>query len=195
MIRYFTFCLCLLNYFPGLQAQDPAVSQADLDSIFAPFDQADRPGVAVSLRYRGKVVYEKAFGLANLETGQELSPNTPMAAEQLSGQFTAFALLQLAAEGSLALTDPVNKHLPELANFGHQVTLLHLLARTHGFHDIGNVRVVQGARPGQAIDMGRILSVLSQQRTPAFKPGTKFSDTPSDSGLWLIAEIVSRVSG
>ncbi|MEM9529046.1 MAG: serine hydrolase domain-containing protein, partial [Bacteroidota bacterium] len=195
MIRYFTICLCLLTYFTGLRGQDPVVSQADLDAIFAPFDQADQPGVAVSLRYRGQVVYERAFGLANLETGEKLSPDTPMALEQLSGQFTAFALLQLAAEGSLALTDPVNKHLPELANFGHQVTLLHLLARTHGFHDIGNVRVVQGARPGQTIDIDRILGILSRQRTPAFKPGTKFSDTPSDSGLWLMAEIVSRISG
>lgn len=194
MIRFLSFCCCLTICFSGLLAQDPGVEQSDLDAIFAPFDQADQPGVAVSLRYRGKVVYERAFGLANLETGAKLQVTTPMAANQLSGQFTAFALLQLATEGSVALTDPVTKYLPELIHFGDQISLLHLLARTHGYHDIGLVRVVQGARPGQTIEMANILSVLSRQRTPDFTPGTKFSESGSDSGLWLIAEIISRVT-
>ncbi|MEM9931380.1 MAG: serine hydrolase domain-containing protein, partial [Bacteroidota bacterium] len=164
-----------------------------MDSLFAPFDHPDQPGVAVSVLYRGEVVYERAFGQADLAAKTPLTPTTPLYAAALSGQFTAVATLLLVADGSIALDDPVRKHLPELAAYGDGLRLQHLLHRTSGLAHPADLLAIQGAVPGQALEIESVLHLLAAQPAPVFSPGTDFSD--GDVGLVLLAEIVARVSG
>ncbi|MEO0734043.1 MAG: serine hydrolase domain-containing protein [Bacteroidota bacterium] len=188
---YSLFFLLLLTGF-YLPAQPSSATIAQLDSLFAEFDRTDAPGVAISIRHRGKTVYERAFGMADLARGIDLTHQTPFAAGELAGQFTALALLQLAAAGKLSLNDPIQDHLPELIRVGENTTLRHLLSRTHGLHDIASLRRIRGAGANEPVTLAEVLGVYARQPAPGNPPGTVFG--LSDAGLWLVAEIVSRVA-
>jgi CubicO group peptidase (beta-lactamase class C family) len=48
---------------------------------------------------KGKVIYEKSFGLANEKTKQKLDKNTVFELASVSKQFTAMGIVQLEKEG------------------------------------------------------------------------------------------------
>ena len=47
---------------------------AQLDSLFSEFDQPDAPGASVMVIHRGKPVFARGYGLANLETRTPCTP-------------------------------------------------------------------------------------------------------------------------
>ena len=55
-------------------AATPSVDAARIDALFAAYDSCHAPGVAVGIAIGGRPVYRRAFGLANIELGQTLSP-------------------------------------------------------------------------------------------------------------------------
>src|SRR4051812_39645471 len=48
---------------------DDAAFAGRVDSMFAPWRGSDRPGCSVGVSHRGRVVIERAYGMANLESG------------------------------------------------------------------------------------------------------------------------------
>ncbi len=72
------------------------------------------PGLVVAISHEGKIVYQKALGLANRETGEEMTTEHLFRIASQSKSFTATAVMQLAEAGKLRLDDPVSEHLPFL---------------------------------------------------------------------------------
>lgn len=70
------------------------------------------PGAAVAVIRAGRLVAAEGFGFRSLEERLPFTPATVMPLASVSKSFTALALIQLVAEGRLALTDPVVRHLP-----------------------------------------------------------------------------------
>ena len=62
----------------------------------------------------GRVEYERAYGMANLELNVPLTPASSMDAASISKQFTAMSIMLLAERGRLSLDDDVRKYLPEM---------------------------------------------------------------------------------
>ncbi|MDP3399092.1 MAG: serine hydrolase domain-containing protein, partial [Bacteroidales bacterium] len=87
-----------------------------IDKIFAQYHNA-MPGVAVAVTLNGKVFYNKAFGLSNLEFPLPNTTETIFECGSVSKQFTAAAILLLAQEGKLSLNDDVRKYIPELPQY------------------------------------------------------------------------------
>ncbi len=186
-------CLCLFLFlFAPLSAQTERPADAELEQLFAGFDRPDAPGLAVSVRYRGEVVFERAYGLADLSTARKITTNTAFATGEMSATFTAYALLNLAEQGAVSLEDSVSKYLPELKTRDNGITLRHLLTRSEGLWDYPAAMAVVGGSGG-LVRTQRLLSTLAAEPRPWSSPGTAF--TNSDTGLWLAAEVVSRVSG
>ena len=77
----------------------------------------DAPGGLVVVVRDGAVVYEEAFGVADLSTMRPYTLDTPTNIGSTSKQFTAFAIVTLAEQGLLSLDDDVREHLPELPVF------------------------------------------------------------------------------
>ena len=75
-------------------------------------------------------MFEKGYGLANLEYDIPVTPQTVYHVASVSKQFTAMALVLLEQEGKLSLEDDVHKYLPELPDYGHPITLRQLLQHT-----------------------------------------------------------------
>ena len=154
---------------------------------------APAPGCAAAVSLNGDTVFEKAFGLADLEHNVPNTPQTIFESGSVAKQFTAAALVLLQQEGKLSIDDPVRKYIPELPDYGAPLTIRHLLNHTAGLRDWGTVLALTGAGRGdRVISQDLAFDVITHQRALDFKPGSEYSY--SNSGYTLAAVIIERVS-
>lgn len=152
------------------------------------------PGAVVHVVHKGKTVYHKAYGFADLELGVKLSKESVFEAASVSKQFTATAVLMLVEEGKLKVEDDVRKYIPELPNYGKTITIAQLLTHTSGLRDWRNVSyVTEFATPYHVSNDGAALNLIYGQRALNFPNGTKYSY--SNSNYDLLALLVERISG
>ena len=78
------------------------------------------PGVAVAVAQGDGIVFEAAYGLADLGRGEEMTPATVAYAGSLAKQFTAALALMAAADGALGVLDPIGLWLPELPAYARR---------------------------------------------------------------------------
>lgn len=93
------------------------------------------PGLSAALVRGGVCLFSQAFGLANLETGELLTPAHRFRTASHSKIATAAAILKLAAEGKIGLDTPVAEKLPFLKGAGekaHDITARKLLSHAAG---------------------------------------------------------------
>jgi CubicO group peptidase (beta-lactamase class C family) len=175
------------------QSTANASSEAKVDRVFAKLSTTT-PGCAVGVGVAGTPVLTRAYGMADLERDVKNTAETIFEAGSVSKQFTAGAVLLLAREGKLALDDPARKYLPELPDYGHPLTIRHMLNHTSGLRDWGSVAAIAGwPRSTRLHTHAHVLDIVSRQRALNFTPGTRWSY--SNTGYNLAAIIVSRVSG
>lgn len=171
---------------------DPARTN-QLDALFSRWRKPDSPGAALTVVHDGQMVYQNGYGTANLEYGIPITPDTVFHVASLAKQVTAFAILLLADRQALSLDDTVHKHLPYVPDFGHSITIRHLLQHTSGLRDQWELLTLAGWRMDDVITREQILRLVRRQRELNFAPGTAFSYC--NTGYTLLAEIVAAVSG
>jgi CubicO group peptidase (beta-lactamase class C family) len=196
LIRAFLVVLLALPLaVPAASAQTlPPGLDAQLDRIFARYAAPGSPGCAVGVGSNGQLLAQRAFGLADLEHAVPNSPATIFEAGSVSKQFTAAAIVLLALDGALALDDDVRRHVPELPDYGHTLTIRHLLNHTSGLRDWGSVAAISGWGRGSRVHThDHVLDIVSRQRALNYEPGREYSYT--NTGYNLQAVIVERVSG
>lgn len=154
---------------------------------------APGPGCAAAVSLKGEIVFEKAFGLAEIEHNVPNTPQTIFESGSVAKQFTAAALVLLQQDGKLSLDDPVRKYIPELPDYGSPLTIRHMLNHTAGLRDWGTVISLTGVGRGdRVVNQDLAYDVTIHQRALDFKPGAEYSY--SNSGYNLAAIIVERVS-
>ena len=154
---------------------------------------APGPGCAVGVSLNGETVFEKAFGLAEMEHNIPNTPQTIFESGSVAKQFTAAALVLLQLDGKLNLDDPVKKYIPELPDYDKPITIRHMLNHTSGLRDWGSVIALTGAGRGdRVINQDLALDIIVHQKALDFTPGAEYSY--SNSGYNLAAIIVERVS-
>ncbi|MCP4656894.1 MAG: beta-lactamase family protein, partial [bacterium] len=141
----------------------------------------------------GETIYARGYGMASLEFGVPLGPETVFSVASMAKQFTAASIALLALRGEISLDDDVRNHLPGLADFGETVTIRHLIHHTSGVRDYLSLRSLAGYSSKDYFDNDRIIRFLTRQKSLNFRPGEQH--LYSNSGYVLLAEIVKRVSG
>ena len=170
-----------------------AAQVAGIDSVFGKWDRKDSPGCAVSVARDDQVLFEKGYGMSNLEYDVPITPESIFHVASMSKEFTALSIVLLAQQGRLSLDDDVRKYIPELPWYGTPITLRHLLHHTSGIRDQWSLLEFAGWRDDDPITMGDILDIVSRQKELNFPPGAQY--LYSNSGFTLAAEVVKRVSG
>lgn len=186
-----TIILISLPNLPALLAQS-VVPAAKIDTLFAECNKPGMPGAAVGVVHRGKLVYAKGFGTADLETGAKISPETIFHVASVSKQFTAYGIVVLAQEGKLSLDDDIRKYLPEVPDFGKTITIRHLIHHTSGLRDQWNLLAMAGWQLDDVITKQHVLNLVTRQKELNFEPGSSF--TYCNTGYTLLAEIGARVT-
>lgn len=100
------------------------------------YEHEDVPGFVVAIAHKGKVVFNEAYGYANLENQTKLAPQHIFRIASHSKTFTATALMQLQEQGKLRIDDYVVDYLPWLKNHTdkrwQKVTLRQLMSHGAG---------------------------------------------------------------
>lgn len=183
------------EYTLALERVEPvaATPAGRVDQILAPYTGDGTPGAAVAVFRDGRIVFEKGYGMADLESREPITPRTIFHVASVSKQFTAYSIALLAGEGKLSLDDDVRKHLPEVPDFGATITLRHLLHHTSGLRDQWALWAMAGGRMDDVITEDDLLWLITRQRELNFAPGAEY--LYSNSGFTLLAKVVERVSG
>ena len=157
-------------------------------------ERENRPGGIIGVFEDGKIEFQKAYGLANLDYDIPIRPKTVFDVGSIGKQFTATCIFLLELQGKLSIDDPIQKYLPEMPVFSEEiVTIRHLLNHTSGLRDYVEITAYAGI-PFENIfteEMG--LDIMTRQKERSFPPGQQFMY--NNGGYLLLAIIVRRASG
>jgi|HubBroStandDraft_1064217.scaffolds.fasta_scaffold15875_2 CubicO group peptidase (beta-lactamase class C family) len=145
---------------------------------------------AVLVAEKGEIIYRKAFGKANFQTGADFTPETPSNIGSVTKQFTAAGIMILAERKRLSYDDPVSKYIPEFSRSAHfsRITLRDLLTHTSGIPDYGDLGI-----DDSGLDQKGLIAALLKKEDALAKPGLKYRY--SNPGYALLGIVVERVSG
>ncbi|MFM7089277.1 MAG: serine hydrolase domain-containing protein, partial [Bacteroidota bacterium] len=144
----FSFCFFLITslvisiYSCGPSSEWQQISN-QLDTYFQKEFPADQPGGAILVMKNGKVLFEKGYGLADLNTKEQITANTSFNTGSISKTFVMNGIMILEEEGKLSLEDPLEKYFPNFKNpeTGRKVKIFHLLNHSSGLIDSRKVRI------------------------------------------------------
>lgn len=114
---------------PFIKAQ---VTASQYQQILVENLAADEPGASVIISKNGKVVFQGAHGLTNLEHNIALDDQSVLRIGSISKQFTAAAIMMLQEQGKLSVTDDIHKYVADFPTEGNVVTIENLLTHTSG---------------------------------------------------------------
>jgi CubicO group peptidase (beta-lactamase class C family) len=188
----FITLLTVVGTFSSVQEKQNALEQK-VDALFVELDKADSPGVAVLVQRNGEVLLRKGYGMASLEHKVPITPETVFDIASVSKQFAGMAISMLIEKGKISLKDEIHRYVPELPDFGHTITIDHLVNHTSGLRDWPGSLALAGWRMDDVISFEQILTFVFNQQDLNFEPGAEYSY--SNTGYNVLAELVERVLG
>lgn len=165
--------------------------QARVDALLAETGHDTGPGTAALILVDGDIAYRGCRGLANLDTGEAITPQTNFRLASVSKQITAMAVMMLADEGRLSYDDSMVEHLPELAVYGPDISVRNLLQHTAGLPDVYGLLATRVS--GRFPSNDDLLPALVDVGAPLFPAGQRFDYC--NVCYDMLALIVEKVSG
>ncbi|MEE9363570.1 MAG: serine hydrolase [Cellulophaga sp.] len=191
MIRLLCSVLTILFYstlFFGQNIDKEIIKK--IDELYSPISNLSNPGGVVLIAQKGKILYSKAFGKANLEFGVDIKIDHKFRIASNTKPFTACAILKLAEDGKLSLQDNITKYLKNYPTHGYSITIENLLTHTSGIKDFN---AIKDFRKNEQTDFipSEFINLFKDEPLE-FEPGTKWSY--SNSGYFLLGYIIEKVS-
>jgi CubicO group peptidase (beta-lactamase class C family) len=181
--------LALVVVAAGFPAAAETPSQT-ADALLNGLTKTNDPGLAVLVAQDGKILFEKCYGLADVEHHVPITPQTTFRIASITKQFTASAILKLQEGGKLSVNDKLSRYIPDFPR-GNEVTLRQLLIHTSGIRRYTD-------KPGffdrvtNATTTEAIIEAMKKD-SYEFDPGTQWRY--DNSGYMLLGYIVEKVSG
>ena len=164
----------------------------NIDAILNKQTADDLPGAAVSVIKDGEVLFMEQYGMADLSYDIPIREETIFNIGSVSKQFTVLAILLLEKEGKLSLDDDIRTYIPELYDFGHRITLEHLVRHTSGLKTVNFLARLVGWRQTDLSTHYQMMELILRQKSLDFIPGTEYKY--SNTGTMLLAEVVARIT-
>ena len=165
-------------------------AQADKidDLVRAEMEKSKIPGLAVAVIRDGKNMKLKGYGLANVEHGIPVKPETVFQSGSVGKQFTSMLTMMLVEEGKLKLSDPITQYLPEGKDKWGGVTVKHLLSHTSGMPDMPYI-VMNMRKDYTEDELVQMLAKIDMIETPGHK--WRYNN----GGYVMLGIILGRVGG
>jgi CubicO group peptidase (beta-lactamase class C family) len=168
----------------------PAEKAAAMDELFSDYAEPGAPGASVIVIEGDKVLFKKAYGLANIEAKISATPATNYRLASVTKQFTAMAIMILAERKRLNYDDSLASFFPGFPEYGKQITVRHLLNHTSGIIAYEDVMDENATVPLTDQD---VLELMKRQDRTNFPPGSAYRY--SNGGYVLLGLIVEKASG
>ena len=183
-------------------AQNSPGSAALDTSLRGAVERQDVPGVVALITDRDRVLYQSAFGVADVSTGRPLKADALFRIASMTKPVTSVALMQLVEQGRIDLNDPAEKYLPEVSGLkvissfdattgAYQVrpasrppTVRHFLAHTSGLAYPFTSAIWRDFKPraGETYPFGGPL---------LFDPGERWYYSTSTDVVGRLVEVIS----
>ena len=111
-----------------------------IDQLLAEKFGKETPGGVFLVSRKGETLYEKAFGLANMELDVEMTTKNVFEIGSMTKQFTAISILMLVESGKIHLEDEITKFIPDYPTHGNKITIHHLLTHTSGIKNFTSMK-------------------------------------------------------
>jgi CubicO group peptidase (beta-lactamase class C family) len=161
-----------------------------IDSIFKDYNKINLPGAVVMIIKDGEIIFEKAYGLANLVKNLPITGETNFRLASVTKQFTAMSILMLIEKGKLKFETTLKYIFPEFPSFGKNITIKNLLQHTSGLIDYEDL--IPDSATVQVKDKD-VLALLMKTDSTYFKPGSKHQY--SNTGYAILAMIIEKIYG
>src|SRR6516164_5680681 len=199
----FTLGVVVATLTDTASAQNSSGSAALDTSLRGAVERKDVPGVVALITDRERVLYQGAFGVADVATGRPLTTDAIFRIASITKPVTSLALMQLVEQGRLSLDDPAEKYLPELVGLkvfesfdpatgayklrpaSRAATVRHFLTHTSGLAYPFTSAIWRDfkPRPGETYPFGGPL---------LFDPGERWHYSTSTD---VVGKLVEKVSG
>ena len=188
-MRNYHFCMVIVAMMLTMMSCAPSAEKRTNQAIQQVMNDYQAVGISAVVVKDGQIVYENAFGYANLDSQVPLTTNHFMRIASISKSFTATSLMQLVEKGIISLDDDVseligfqirNPHHPEVP-----ITLRMVLSHTASFRDPENYSTLDHLNPAVNGDCSATYY--------DYVPGTGYNY--SNLGLNLAGTILEKVSG
>lgn len=186
----FAICLTLAS-FTAAHAQ--TLDKTKLDQFFDRLAEKNKAMGTLTIARDGNVLYTRSIGYSQIN-GTEKKPLTAanrFRIGSITKMYTVVMIYQLVEEGSLKLTDTLDKFFPQVAN-AQKITIAQILAHRSGIHDSILDRSLRPSSNTTAITKEEMLALIVRG-TPDFEPDAKHSY--SNSGYLLLGLILERLTG
>lgn len=164
-----------------------------VDKLFKTWDKPDSPGCSLGVIKDGQFIYKRGYGMANLEYNIPLTSRSVFRIGSTSKQFTAMCIALLEEQGKISGDDSIRKYFPEMPEYANNIKIRHLVYHTSGIRDYLTLWRIAGERNDDFFIDPEVVALIARQKELNFNPGEEF--LYSNSGYFLLSEIVKRVTG
>lgn len=177
---------------PEFSAQNEPVFAARLNDYLQAATAANNFSGAVLVAQNDKILFEKAYGIANRDRNALNSVDTRFNLGSMNKMFTAVSIAQLAEKGKISFDDPFIKYLPDYPDkaIAEKVTVHQLLTHTSGLGTYFNEKFRLGNSKVKSV---KDFFPFFVGEPLAFEPGTRWQY--SNVGFIILGAIVEKVSG
>ncbi|MFN3753285.1 serine hydrolase domain-containing protein [Flavobacterium sp.] len=189
--HHYRFIYALLFLFTG--AINPVYSQ-DLSErinnlIVTEIKDKNGPGGVFMVAKNDAIIYQNAFGKANLELEVPLTTDYVFQIGSMTKQFTAVAIMMLQQQGILNTNDLLSKYIPDFPS-GDKITIHHLLTHTSGIKDFTKMKSIKDIAQKEMTP--KMMVDFFKNEPVDFLPGEKFDY--NNSGYVILGYIIELVS-
>lgn len=165
-------------------------NEEKIDEIFSDYNRPGTPGAAVMIVKNGAIIFEKSYGLADVEKKIQVTSTTNFRLASITKQFTAMSVLMLIDSGKLKLETTLKDIFTDFPEYGSNTTIKDLLQHTSGLIDYEDL--ISDTVTVQVKDKD-VLELIMKTDSTYFQPGSqhKYSNT----GYALLALTVEKTSG
>lgn len=147
------------------------------------------PGLALAVDRNGSLVKMATYGLANIELGTKVTPETVFQIQSVTKQFVATAIMMLVEEGKICVDRKVSEYLEGTPDLWKDITVRHLLTHTSGIKDFIN-EPTASLRLDVTDDE---VFAATAARPLNFEPGERYAY--SNSNYHLLAMMIRKLTG
>ncbi len=164
-----------------------------IDSLMKQYYDYGQFNGSVLVADKGKIIYEKGFGMANMEWSIPNQPDTKFRIGSVTKQFTATLVLQLVEEGKIKLDAKLSDYLPDYRkDTGDKITIHQLLNHTSGIPSYTSNPEFFPKHSRDAYGVADFVKKFASGDLE-FEPGSKYSY--NNSAYTVLGAIIEKVTG
>ena len=144
----------------------------------------NNPGAVVSVIKDGEIIFNKAYGLANVKENELMTINKTFNIAELSKSFTSLTILKLVEKNKLDLENNLKDIFPDFPEYGRNIKIINLLNHTSGLPAYNKDEVTSN---------NEVYEFLRKQTATIFEPGRKWQHSNSDYAI--LVKVIEKISG